>query len=174
MIVCPDCGHENIVGADTCEQCQQPLGALSKRAPTSAVERGLIKDPIAVLETNPAVAVAPDTPVGDVLKLLVDRSIGSVLVVENDQLVGIFSERDALMRLNVDAVQLADQPVSKFMTASPATLEATHKIAFALHRMDLGGYRHVPILTDGKPIGILSVRDILAYMTAKAVAESDV
>jgi len=173
MIVCPDCGHENIVGADTCEQCQQPLCMFDKQAPTSDVERSLIEDPISVLKTNPAVTVTPDTPVGNVLKLLVDRSVGCVLVMDDEQLVGVFSERDALMRLNVDAAELADQPVSKFMTASPSTLEVTHKIAFALHRMDLGGYRHIPILTDGKPSGILSIRNILAYLTAKAAAERD-
>jgi len=173
MIVCPDCGHANIVGADTCEQCQQPLVAFDTQTLASDVERSLIEDPISVLKTNPAVTVAPDTRVGDVLKLLVDYSVGCVLVVDDDQLVGVFSERDALMHLNVEAAQLADQPVSKFMTASPTTLEVTHKIAFALHRMDLGGYRHIPILTDGKPSGILSIRNILAYLTAKAAAERD-
>ena len=65
-------------------------------------------------------------------------------------MVGIFSERDALMRLNVDAAQLAGRPMREFMTASPDTLETDAPIAFALHKMDVGGYRHMPIMTDGK------------------------
>ena len=58
------------------------------------------------------------------------------------------------------------------MTKNPQSLPATAKIAFAVQRMDLGGYRHVPITgTDGRPAGIFSVRDILGYLTRK-MAES--
>ena len=51
------------------------------------------------------------------------------------------------------------------MTESPETLEADDKIAFALHKMDVGGYRHIPILSDGEISGIISVRDILGHLT---------
>jgi len=89
-------------------------------------------------------------------------------VVEQGKLVGIFTERDVLMKLNDRAAELGDRPVSQFMTETVQSLPATAKIAFALHRMDLGGYRHVPIVDDeGRPIGIFSVRDMLNYLTRK-------
>ena len=56
------------------------------------------------------------------------------------------------------------------MTTSPKTLEATDKIAFALHRMDLGGFRHIPVVSGGKPIGIISIREILRYISDRLVA----
>jgi CBS domain-containing protein len=87
------------------------------------------------------------------------------MVVENDKLVGIFSERDALMKLNVDAAKFLSRPISQFMTADPVTLETNDKIAFALHKMNLGGYRHVPILFHGQLVGVISIRDILRYLT---------
>ena len=53
------------------------------------------------------------------------------------------------------------------MTADPVTLETNDKIAFALHKMNVGGYRHVPILFHGKLAGVISIRDILRYLTER-------
>lgn len=171
MIVCPDCGYENIEGADTCEQCQQPLSDVSLRMPTSSVEASLFRDRIAVLPPKQPTTVAPDASVSEVLEKMAGESIGCVIVVDGTSVVGIFSERDALLRLNVDAAQLADRPIREFMTPQPETLETDDKIAFALHKMDLGGYRHVPILRKGRLEGVISVRDILDYLTRR-IAET--
>jgi len=85
--------------------------------------------------------------------------------MDDEELVGIFTERDALFRINTDADELGDRPIANYMTPSPQTLEITDKIAFALHRMDVGGYRHIPVLTDGRVSGVISVRDILRYIS---------
>jgi CBS domain-containing protein len=162
---CPYCGYENIEGADECDECQQPLLHLSKPQPRSPLERSIVKDRIRSLSPKPPLSVAPGTPVSEVLTLLVDNAIGCVLVTDGDDLVGIFSERDALLRLNTQAAELGDRPISDFMTPHVETLELDDRIAFALHKMDLGGYRHIPILDDGQVCGVISVRDILRYMT---------
>ena len=167
MVICPDCGYENIEGVDECASCQQSLTPLSKHQPATSLEKGLTQDPIAVLAPRSPVSVSSDEPVGEVLNLMIAKRIGCVLVIDENQLVGIFSERDALLRLNVQSEQLRDRPVKEFMTESPGTLEMDDKIAFAVHKMAVGGYRHVPILTDGRPTGIISIRDILRYATEK-------
>jgi CBS domain-containing protein len=171
MIVCPDCAFENIEGADTCDGCQQPLSHLSLRMPTSSVEASLFRDRIAVLEPSRPATVSSDAPVSEVLAKMAGQKIGCIIVVDGQTIAGIFSERDALLRLGVDAPQLWDRPISEFMTPQPETLEADDKIAFALHKMDLGGYRHVPILKDGRLEGVISVRDILRYLTQR-IAET--
>ena len=56
------------------------------------------------------------------------------------------------------------------MTAGPETLDLDDKIAFAIHKMDLGGFRHVPIMRDGDVIGVISARDILRYLTDSVLA----
>jgi len=171
MTSCSLCGHDNIEGADICEQCQQPLDDVHLPVPATAVERSLLEDRIDVLRPKKRKVVAPDTPVSEVLRLLVEQAIGCVVVVDDDCVVGIFSERDALMQLNTDAAKLGDRPVSEFMTASPQTLAATAKIAFTVQRMDQGGYRHVPIVTDdGRLVDVISARDILRYLTEKMSA----
>ena len=167
MLLCPDCGFENLDGADECERCNQSLTALSKPRGHTAIEKAIFRDRIDVLKPREHPRVGPDAPVGRVLQLLVEKRVGCALVVEGETLVGIFSERDALLRLNTEAAALADRPIRQFMTPSPVTLQITDKIAFALHRMALGGYRHIPIMSAGKLIGVVSVRDILGYITEK-------
>jgi CBS domain-containing protein len=169
-ILCPYCEAENIEGADECGACGEALTDLSRRVPSSSVEADLMRDRIERLWPKSPSTVAPETPVGDVLKKMVGETIGCVMVVDKGKLVGIFSERDALMKLNTDAPKFLDRPISQFMTPDPVTLETNDKIAFALHKMNVGGYRHVPILFDGKLAGVISIRDILRYLTERIAA----
>jgi CBS domain-containing protein len=169
-IICPYCDAENIEGADECEACGEALTDLSVRAPTTRVEADLLRDRIERLWPKSPSTVSPTTPVGQVLTKMVGETIGCVMVVEDGKLVGIFSERDALMKLNTDAPKFLERPISQFMTPEPVTLEANDKIAFALHKMNVGGYRHIPILFEGKLAGVISIRDILRYLTERIAA----
>lgn len=164
-IICPYCEAEIIEGSDECDVCGEGLTHLSRRIPASSVEADLLRDRIERLWPKSPSKVSPDTTVAVVLKKMVDERIGCVMVVDNEKLVGIFSERDALMKLNVDAAKFLSRPISQFMTTDPVTLETNDKIAFALHKMNVGGYRHVPILFRGKLAGVISIRDILRYLT---------
>ncbi|MFT5526982.1 MAG: CBS domain-containing protein, partial [Pirellulaceae bacterium] len=131
-------------------------------------ERSIMSDTIADLDPRTPLVVDQAATVRSVLNTLVENSVGTVLIAKDGVLVGIFSEKDALRRLNVDAAAHADEPISKFMTNSPETLESNASIAFAVHRMDQGGFRHVPIVSEnGTPEGIISVRDILRFLNEK-------
>ena len=165
MTECPYCGVENIEGADHCEECQQPLDFLSKPRASTPIERSLAKDRVSSLDPKPPLTVAPEQVVGEVLTLMVERQVGCVIVQRGDKVLGIFSERDALDRLNVNFAQLADRPVSQFMTPSPETVESDARIAFAVHKMDVGGYRHLPVVAQGRLSGVISARDVLRYVT---------
>jgi CBS domain-containing protein len=165
MIDCPYCGSENIPGSDECEECGQPLSDVQFLAPATALEDSLLKAKVRDLNLKQPCIVAPTDTVGKVLQTMADNRIGCVMVVDGDQTVGIFSERDALVKLNTEAAEHIDRPISDFMTPDPQTLESSAKIAFAVQRMDVGGYRHIPIVADGKLQGIISVRHILNYLT---------
>jgi CBS domain-containing protein len=168
MIVCPYCSSENIEGVDLCDDCGQPLSDSHLAPPTNEVEQGLLQDRVGVLNPKSPLTVKPTTPVAQVLQLMVERKIGCVVVADGPKPLGIFSERDALRKLNVRASELGSHPVSEFMTANPQTLVTHAKIAYAVQRMDLGGYRHLPIVDDeGKLLGIISARDIINYLTGK-------
>ena len=166
MSDCPFCGAENIEGIDTCAECGASLSDMHLPEPDSVVERSLLNDHIRVLKPKPAITVAPTTPIREVIQTLVDNRIGCLIVEEDGHAVGIFSERDALLKLGTDAAELGDRPVSEFMTKNPQSLDDNAKIAFAVQRMDLGGYRHIPIVDENTDLeGIISVRDILRYLS---------
>jgi CBS domain-containing protein len=166
MTTCPACNHDNIQGVDVCDECGQTLTDLSEPTVATALEESLLEDPISSLLPKKPVLVAPSMPVGEVLKLQVANRTGVAIIVENDLPIGIFSERDALMRLNTDIAAKRDQPVSDFMTKDPRTLKIDDKVAFAVHRMHQGGYRHLPIVNaDGQVTGVVSAREVLRYIT---------
>src|SRR4051794_14615574 len=96
-ILCPYCEAENMEGADECQACGEGLTELSRHIPSSSVEADLLRDRIERLWPKTPTSVPPDATVGEVLKLMVDREIGCVMVVDRGKLAGIFSERDALM-----------------------------------------------------------------------------
>jgi 2-oxoglutarate ferredoxin oxidoreductase subunit beta len=152
------------------EEASGKLVPIDEKPPQlSPAEKSLEKDQVSDLARRRHVVVTADVPVGDVLKQLVDNRVGCAVVVENGQkVVGIFSERDALVKINTDFATLRQKPVADFMTRNPETLKADAKIAFAVQRMDLGGYRHVPIVDDAGALqGVISVRDILNYLTQR-------
>ena len=167
MISCPFCGAENLQGADICDDCQHSLTDLSIPVPETPVERGLLKDRIEVLPPRKPQTVSLGTTVGEVLQKMVDQKIGCVIVVDGEQVRGIFTERDALTRLGAEVDTMRDRPVESLMTPDPIALDSKDKIAFALHKMHVGGYRHVPIFADEKLMGVISIRDILNYFTER-------
>src|SRR5205085_750714 len=132
----------------------------------SRVERSLMEDRVGALDLLPPTTVLSPTSVRQAVDIMLERNIGALLVVDDrGLLLGIFTERDLLKKVAGIHVLYADMPVSSFMTPKPVTLSATDTLAFALHKMDGGGYRHVPVVQDGKPMGVVSVRDMLRYIT---------
>lgn len=172
MITCPFCSNGNIEGVDVCDQCGQPLNDLHLSDPKNNIEQALLTDRVDVLAPRSPVVVHAEMPVCEVLQLLVQKKIGCVLVVDKaSRPVGIFSERDALLKLVPDIKANSAEPVHKFMTQNVETLQGDAKVVFAVQRMDVGGFRHVPIVAaDGKVTGVISVRDILRYITNNTAA----
>jgi len=76
------------------------------------------------------------------------------------------SERDLLCKVAMEVGPSDGRPVGDFMTPCPETVVADDTLAFALHKMDSGGYRHLPVLDDDeRVVGVISVRDMLTHLT---------
>lgn len=103
---------------------------------------------------------------GVAIQLMLDRGVGALLVVEADgRLAGILTERDFLTKV-AGQPDYASLPVESFMTRNPETVSRDDSLAFALGKMDAGGYRHMPVVSSAAcPSGVISVRDILRHVT---------
>lgn len=162
---CPDCGHDNVEGSDECRSCGSSLSQFDPRG--NEVEQSLEAHPISVLVPREPVCVPPQMSVADVTSRMAATNTGCVLVVENGRLLGVFSERDVLNKVAGEPGRLVC-PVSEFMTASPVTVTKRDSIGFAMQTMDLGGYRHLPIVDSSNvPVGLLSARDVLRFLCVK-------
>ena len=125
-----------------------------------------------MMEKKKLVTASPETTVSNAAKLMAKRKVGAVLVVEDARLVGIFTERDAVFRVlarNRDSqiTRLAD-----VMTTAPKTVDPDKSFGYALLMMHENGFRHVPVIDDGKLIGVVSARDALDPDLEEFVAES--
>jgi signal-transduction protein with cAMP-binding, CBS, and nucleotidyltransferase domain len=165
-VICPTCGYDNLPGNETCSYCEQALTLLDLPTPHSQVERSLMEDPVSTLHPRPPITVAVAAPVREAVRFLLDRNIGALLVVnDHGRLVGIFSERDLLKKIAGIHENFGELTVGDFMTPNPETVAPSDPLNFALHRMDIGGYRHMPVVEAGLPIGMISVRDMLRHIT---------
>jgi CBS domain-containing protein len=165
-MICPHCGFDNLPGAEECSHCLMDLTQLDRPTANNRIERSLMEDPVNVLQPKKPVTVRPTTTVRETIQIMLDRDIGALLIVDDGgRLLGIFSERDLLTRVAGLHDPFADLPVKQFMTPKPETVTFTDTLAFALHKMDVGGYRHLPVLKEDRPIGVISVRDLLRHIT---------
>lgn len=165
-MICPTCGWDNLPGNEECANCQQALTPLDRPVASSKVERSLMEDSVNLLRPKKAISIKPGATLGQAIQIMLDHNIGALLVMgDADKLVGIFSERDLLKKVAGVCDPFIDLPVRDFMTPNPETVAATDPLNFALHKMDSGGYRHLPVLAEGRPVGIISVRDMLAHLT---------
>lgn len=114
-----------------------------------------------IIEDQDIVSASAETTVLEAAKLMKRSKVGAVMVVENGRLVGIFTERDALFRVIADGRDAQHTQLSEVMTRSPQTLHPDRSFADALHIMHTGGFRHVPVVEDGRPVGMISARDAL-------------
>jgi CBS domain-containing protein len=95
-------------------------------------------------------------------KLMVEKKIGALLVVENGRIAGIFTERDALNKVLAVSLDPDTTALSQVMVADPQTIRADKPLAYALYMMAEGGFRHVPVVDgNGAPLGMVSARDAL-------------
>ena len=114
-----------------------------------------------IMEKQKFLTAPPKTTVSDAARLMAGKNVGAILVVEGDRLVGIFSERDVVFRVIAKGLDAKTTLLAEVMTADPKTLEPGKTYGHALLLMQENGFRHVPVLENGRPIGIISSRNAM-------------
>jgi CBS domain-containing protein len=107
------------------------------------------------------VTVAPSAMMSQAVGAMSKAGVGSILVLKDDELLGIFTERDVLRafdRLHADPARVS--PISRGMTLHPRTIDPDATVGEAMDRMLDGGFRHLPVMEGGTLVGIVSMRDL--------------
>ena len=169
-MTCPACGAKNLEGEDECCNCGIDLRTVDLPTPASQVEQSVMHLPLTTLSMTPVHSVNADAPLDDAIQTLLRQQVDLVHVVDageggaTSKLLGVLSVRDVVTRVGTDYQSKLKQPVRQFMTPAVETLPPDAPITFALNRMDVGGYRHVPVVQGDRILGVVSSRDVLAYI----------
>ena len=114
-----------------------------------------------IIEGQELITAPKSMPVGEAARLMKQHNVGAILVVDGDQLVGVFTERDALFRVVAEGRDASATQLDAVMTRNPRTIEVDSLFSLALQMMYEGGFRNVPVVENGRPVGLVSARDAL-------------
>ncbi|HEY7025661.1 MAG TPA: CBS domain-containing protein [Candidatus Limnocylindrales bacterium] len=164
-MICPQCGFENIQGVDECENCGFDLMSVDIPAPSSEFEAEMVVIPLADLRHHKPLTIAPGASAAEAVAQMQQAGAGCLIVEEGGLVRGILSERDLVMKL--DHATLDGLTVADLMTADPVVLRPDDSIAVAINKMAVGGFRHIPLVVDGRATGIVSARDVFRHVLAQ-------
>ena len=161
-MVCPQCGTENLMGSDICDNCGADLAGRDTPERATEYRGALLGERLDELAIDEPHLVDSQTKAGEAVRLMHEQGSDCLLVCEGDRLVGIFTDRDAVLKLagrSLDSV-----PLTELMTRDPVVLRHDDTLAVAINKMAVGGFRHIPIVDGGRPTGVLSARDVFQHL----------
>ena len=161
-MICPSCGFDNLIGNEVCDNCGADLGGHDVPQPAINFQGRLLGEHLHDLEAVEPIIVGPEASLDAVVESMHRREADCVLIVSGGRLVGIFTDRDAVLK--AAGSDLTTLRVGDLMTPDPVVLRHDDPIAVAIHKMAVGGFRHIPIVEDGQPTGVVSARDVFAHL----------
>ena len=119
-----------------------------------------------ILQTKPAVvySVTHDVSVLDALKIMMKKNISALLVIENEELLGIFTERDYARKIILQGKSSKDTPIQEAMTKHPRAITQHETIDSCMQLMTTNHFRHLPVLEGNMVIGMLSIGDLVKHI----------
>ncbi|MCB0308176.1 MAG: CBS domain-containing protein [Bdellovibrionales bacterium] len=165
-MLCPSCSYDNIDGVDQCEQCGTSL-MQEDTNPENRMDSNhirIITDPIRKANLQEVAIVHPTTTIYEALKKMKDLSQDCALVVDRGEVAGIFTERDVLKKVKTPEMDLEEIEIHLLMTILPEVLDENDSISFAMNKMAMGNFRHVPVKKTNGTFTVFSVKDALNYL----------
>ena len=170
-MLCPNCDTDNIPGVDVCEACGTALAGMALPEARAGFRGKLLTARIGDRPISEPVVVSEEDTVRDAIERMREAQAGCVLVETDGKLVGLFNERHVLTRVLRKGLDVASTPVSEVMSPKPFELSPEDPPAFAIHSMVAYGFRHLPLVSRGKILGYISVRNILAFLHDSVIAD---
>ena len=132
-------------------------------------DTNLLQEPVTVLATRSPLIFSESTPTSEAMRAMQTEHSGVVIITKdgnaNSPLLGIFTERDILLRVINRGRNPAETPLRSEISAEPEFLQADARVAWVLNMMSVGGFRHVPVVNArGCPVAVISVRDVVEFL----------
>ncbi len=145
-----------------------PLSNYEPREYSDAIQEVLAEETVAAIRSRPYAEISSDKSIYNALQALSGLKVASLLVVENDRLVGVFTERDVLERVALRFHDVKQLPVREAMTSNPVVVHETDPAGAALSAIAVAGFRHVPVVdVKGAVVGVISPRRVFEFLLAK-------
>ncbi len=142
-----------------------PLKNYHPTPPVEDLERALGEGNVARLPITPFACVPPTITIEQAVRKMAQFDVGCLLVVEQQKLVGLFTQRDLLDKVAQQYEQMKERSIADVMTTHPVFVRDTDDPAKAINLMAVGGFRHIPVLdVDDHVVGLLGPRRITAYL----------
>ena len=126
-----------------------------------------VDDPVAMIlrkKSGDVWSVSSLATVYAALKMMADKDVGALLVMENDRLVGVISERDYARKVMLLGRDSRETSVHEIMTSSPITIRPECNVDEAMRLMSTNRIRHLPVVSDGKILGVISIGDLVNWI----------
>jgi CBS domain-containing protein len=163
-VICPVCHFGNFPGDDTCANCGADLWNSDTPQPATTFHGRLLGMHLDDLGAPAPQLIDGATPVDEAIARMQTEGIDCLLVTERGELVGIFTDRDAILK--VAGRGASRRTIGEVMTHDPVILRSGDPVAVAINKMAVGGFRHVPIVDRGQPTGVVSARDVFRHLVA--------
>ena len=171
-MLCPNCGHDNIQGADLCTKCGSDLAGLDLPEAHPGFRGRLMTDAVGDLPLSAPLSVQEDTPVAQAIASMREAGVGCILVMDGSSLRGVFTERDVLTRVVRPGGDAQTITMAEVMTPNPISLSPSDPPAHAIHLCAARGLRHLPVVSDDRILGVISVRQLLRHIHENVLGDS--
>lgn len=152
---------------------EDPLENYEPQEYGDSVAEALAEETVASIRSKPYAEISPDKPVYGALQALAGLKVASLLVVKDQKLVGVFTERDALERVASRYHDVKHLPVREVMTANPVVVYETDPAGAALSAIAVAGYRHVPVLDiHDHVVGVISPHRVFEFLQKRFASEA--
>ena len=163
-MICPVCRFGNFPGDDTCANCGADLWNVDTPQGITTFRGKLLGLHLDELGAPEPHLIDADASLEDAIGRMRAEGVDCLLVTDAGVLVGIFTDRDAILKVAGQPIE--NRTVREVMTHDPVILRSGDPVAVAIHKMAVGGFRHVPIVKGGVPVGVVSARDVFRHLAS--------
>lgn len=162
-MLCPVCRHDNFEGEDTCVNCGADLARSDVPQPAVEFHDTILGSHLDALGVGEPSVVEAGITVSEALRRMHEAGTDCLLVRDDDRLVGIFTDRDAVVK--TAGKGMSASAVREVMTPDPVVLRPDDSLAVAIHKMAVGGFRHIPVVdAGGRPTAVVTAADVFRHI----------